>query len=68
MLRMAARLGVGFIGSGFIIRFHIRSWEAVRDADVALEVAEFQPGLCIDCARSRLPEHVAPAAHDSDGE
>lgn len=34
MLRMTARLGVGFIGSGFITRFHIRSWEAVRDADV----------------------------------
>lgn len=31
---MASRLGVGFIGSGFITRFHIRSWEAVRDADV----------------------------------
>jgi predicted dehydrogenase len=31
---MAERLGVGFIGSGFITRFHIRSWEAVRDADV----------------------------------
>lgn len=31
---MAGRLGVGFIGSGFITRFHIRSWEAVRDADV----------------------------------
>ena len=31
---MANRLGVGFIGSGFITRFHIRSWEAVRDADV----------------------------------
>lgn len=31
---MNARLGVGFIGSGFITRFHIRSWQAVRDADV----------------------------------
>ena len=31
---MASRLGVGFIGSGFITRFHIRSWEAVRDADI----------------------------------
>ena len=31
---MASRLGVGFIGSGFMTRFHIRSWEAVRDADV----------------------------------
>jgi len=31
---MTRRLGVGFIGSGFITRFHIRSWQAVRDADV----------------------------------
>jgi predicted dehydrogenase len=31
---LTRRLGVGFIGSGFITRFHIRSWEAVRDADV----------------------------------
>jgi predicted dehydrogenase len=30
----AGRLGVGFIGSGFITRFHIKSWLAVRDADV----------------------------------
>lgn len=28
------RLGVGFIGSGFIARFHIRSWQAVREADI----------------------------------
>ena len=25
---------MGFIGSGFMTRFHIRSWEAVRDADI----------------------------------
>ena len=25
---------MGFVGGGFITRFHIRSWEAVRDADV----------------------------------
>jgi predicted dehydrogenase len=31
---MTRRLGVGFIGSGFITRFHIRAWEAVREADV----------------------------------
>jgi predicted dehydrogenase len=30
----SGRLGVGFIGSGFITRFHIRSWVGVRDADV----------------------------------
>ena len=28
------RLGIGFIGSGFIARFHIQSFVAVRDADV----------------------------------
>jgi len=31
---MAKRLGVGFVGSGFITRFHVQSWQAVRDADV----------------------------------
>ena len=30
----ARRLGVGFVGSGFITKFHLRSWEAVRGADV----------------------------------
>jgi predicted dehydrogenase len=29
-----SRLGVGFIGSGFITRFHLQSFVAVRDADV----------------------------------
>jgi predicted dehydrogenase len=28
------RLGVGFIGGGFVAQFHIRSWIGVRDADV----------------------------------
>jgi predicted dehydrogenase len=28
------RLGVGFVGAGFITRFHIRSWVGVRDADI----------------------------------
>ena len=31
---MSSRIGIGFIGSGFITRFHIRSFVAVRDADV----------------------------------
>lgn len=30
----AARLGVGFIGSGFNARFHMLGWRGVRDADV----------------------------------
>ncbi len=29
-----ATLGVGFIGSGFMTRFHIRAWQAVRGADI----------------------------------
>ena len=28
------RLGVGFVGSGFITKFHIQSWVAVRDSDI----------------------------------
>ena len=28
------RLGIGFIGSGFITRFHIQSWIGVRESDV----------------------------------
>ena len=28
------RLGVGIIGAGFVANFHIRSWVAVRDADI----------------------------------
>jgi predicted dehydrogenase len=28
------KLGIGFIGSGFVTRFHIQSFAAVRDADV----------------------------------
>jgi predicted dehydrogenase len=31
---MTKRLGVGFVGSGFITRFHLQSWVTVRDADV----------------------------------
>lgn len=28
------RLGVGILGAGFIGRFHVTSWEGVRDADI----------------------------------
>ena len=30
----ARRLGVGIVGSGFIARFHMQGFAAVRDADV----------------------------------
>ena len=29
-----ARLGIGFVGSGFITKFHIQSFLGVRDADI----------------------------------
>jgi predicted dehydrogenase len=28
------KLGVGFIGSGFVTKFHLQAWRGVRDADV----------------------------------
>ncbi len=28
------RLGVGFVGAGFVANFHIRSWVGVRDSDI----------------------------------
>ena len=30
----ASKLGVGFIGSGFVAKFHLEAWRGVRDADV----------------------------------
>jgi len=34
MTKDGGRLGAGFVGAGFVARFHIRSWQGVRDADV----------------------------------
>jgi predicted dehydrogenase len=31
---LANKLGIGFIGSGFVARFHLQAWRGVRDADV----------------------------------
>jgi predicted dehydrogenase len=33
------RLGIGFVGAGFVTRFHIESFQGVRDADVAAVMA-----------------------------
>jgi len=35
----ASRLGIGFVGAGFVARFHIQSLVGVRDADVAAVMA-----------------------------
>jgi predicted dehydrogenase len=31
---MTKTLGIGFIGSGFVAKFHLQAWRGVRDADV----------------------------------
>lgn len=36
---MSKRIGVGIVGSGFIADFHTKSWQGVRDGDIAAIVA-----------------------------
>lgn len=71
------RLGVGIIGGGFISRFHIRSWEGVRDSDILgimdprQEIAEEAAALARDLrvgeakAFSSITEMVADPAIDA---
>jgi predicted dehydrogenase len=71
------RLGVGFVGSGFITRFHLQSWQAVRDADVlgiwspnaahAAETAALARSLQVGEARpyASITEMVADPAIDA---
>jgi len=46
---MSNKLGVGFIGSGFVAKFHLQAWRGVRDADV---LGVYSPN----------PEHAAATA------
>jgi len=46
---MSKKLGVGFIGSGFVAKFHLQAWRGVRDADV---LGVYSPN----------PEHAAATA------
>ncbi len=74
---MSKRLGVGFIGSGFITRFHIQSWLAVRDADIlgiwspnsvhAAEAAALARSLGVGEARAyrSITEMIADPAIDA---
>jgi predicted dehydrogenase len=50
------RLGIGFVGGGFITRFHVQSFVGVRDADV----------LGVWSPRSQSAEAVAKLARDLD--
>jgi predicted dehydrogenase len=47
------RLGVGFVGGGFITKFHIRSWLSVRDSDVLGVVSASQANAEESVALSR---------------
>jgi predicted dehydrogenase len=74
---MSKRLGVGFIGSGFITKFHVQSWVAVRDADIlgiwspnsanAAETARLARSLGVGEARAynSITEMVADPAIDA---
>ncbi|MBL9200868.1 MAG: Gfo/Idh/MocA family oxidoreductase [Opitutaceae bacterium] len=71
------RLGVGFIGSGFITKFHIQSWLAVRDSDIlgiwspnatnAAATAAYARSLGVGQARAykSITEMVADPAIDA---
>jgi predicted dehydrogenase len=74
---MSKRLGVGFIGSGFITKFHVQSWLAVRDADIlgiwspnsahAAETAKLARSLGVGEARAykSITDMVADPAIDA---
>jgi predicted dehydrogenase len=53
---MTKRLGIGFVGGGFITRFHVQSFVGVRDADV----------LGVWSPRRESAERVASLARDLD--
>lgn len=74
---MSHRLGIGFVGSGFITKFHVQSFVGVRDADVrgiwspnkshAEETAKLARDLDVgDCkAYGSITEMVADPAIDA---
>src|SRR5271154_2782388 len=50
-----ARLGVGFVGSGFNARFHMQAFQAVRDADVR---GVWSPNLDHASSAAALARHL----------
>lgn len=72
-----SNLGIGFVGGGFITRFHLRSWVGVRGADVlgifdpdqkkAAEAAQLARKLKVGQARAykSITEMVADPAIDA---
>ena len=74
---MKKSFGIGFVGSGFITRFHLQSFVAVRDAEVlgiwspqranAEETAAFARSLSIGetKAYASITEMIADPAIDA---
>lgn len=72
-----SKLGIGFVGGGFITRFHLRSWVGVRGADVlgifdldqkkAAEAAQLARKLKVGQAKTyrSITEMVADPAIDA---
>ncbi len=77
MTKLPSRLGVGFVGSGFNTRFHIQSWQQVREGDVlgvwspnaknAASAAKLSRDLGTGAARAHksITEMVADPAIDA---
>ena len=59
-MKVPERLGVGFIGSGFNTKFHLRAWRTVRDADV-MGVWSPTPGKAEAAAHLARELDVGPA-------
>ena len=51
----ASKLGIGFIGSGFVTRFHLQGWRGVRDADV---LGVYSPNMEHAEATAALPREL----------
>jgi predicted dehydrogenase len=62
---MSDRLGIGFVGGGFVARFHIRSWVGVRDADVLGVVSRADPTAAEAAALARSLGVGDAKAYDS---
>ncbi|HUU27055.1 MAG TPA: Gfo/Idh/MocA family oxidoreductase [archaeon] len=54
---MSSKIGVGFVGAGFITNFHIRSWQGVREADIVgiADIIESKAAAAADnCRKYRV--------------
>ena len=59
------RLGIGFVGAGFVAKFHIRSWVGVRDADIRGVVSRTRAGAEEAAGLARQLDVGNAVAYDS---